>query len=135
MVFISLGEFLDRYCWKIAFSAILGPKRGYFGVLRSYYFYFVVWKWHRSIIIYIRNLCIDNTLKFEEHVSSLCKKANQKLHALARISNYMSSPKLKILMKSFVISQFSYCPLVWMFCSKKMNNRINHTREGPLDCL
>ena len=77
-------------------------------------------------------VCIDNTLKFEEHISSLCKKANQKLHALARISNYMSSAKLKMLMKSFVTSQFSYCPLVWMFHSKKMNNRINHIHERAL---
>ena len=77
-------------------------------------------------------VCIDNTLKFEEHISCLCKKANQKLHALARISNYMSSAKLKMLMKSFVISQFSYCPLVWMFCSKRINNRINHIHERAL---
>ena len=75
---------------------------------------------------------IDNTLKFDKHVSSLCKKANQKLHALARISNFMSSRKLKMLMKSFVISQFSYCPLVWMFHSKYMNNRINHIHERAL---
>ena len=35
-------------------------------------------------------------------------------------------------MKSFVISQFSYCPLVWMFHSKQMNNRINHIHERAL---
>ena len=28
---------------------------------------------------------IDKDLKFNEHVSNLCKKGNQKLHALARI--------------------------------------------------
>ena len=75
---------------------------------------------------------IDNSLKFDKHVSSLCKKANQKFHALARMSNYMSSTKLKTLMKSFVISQFSYCPLVWMFHSKRMNNKINHIHERAL---
>ena len=35
-------------------------------------------------------ITIDHKLKFNEHVNNLCKKANQKLHALARISNYMS---------------------------------------------
>ena len=59
------------------------------------------------------------TLEFDEHVSSLCKRANQKLHALARMSNYIPSARLKTLMKSFVISQFSYCPLIWIFHSKK----------------
>ena len=79
-----------------------------------------------SASVKLLGIRIDNTLKFDEHVSSLCKKANQKLHALARVSNYIPSAKLKTLMKSFVISQFSYCPLVWMFHSKRMNNRINH---------
>ena len=33
----------------------------------------------------------DNKLSFETlHVSSLCKKASQKLHALIRIVNYMN---------------------------------------------
>ena len=45
---------------------------------------------------------IDNNLKFNEHVSNLCKKASQKLHALARISNYMCQDKLRILMKAFI---------------------------------
>ena len=52
---------------------------------------------------------IGNNLRFEDHVSSLCKKASQKLHALARISTYMCSRKLKLLMKSFIVSQFGYC--------------------------
>ena len=43
---------------------------------------------------------IDDKLDFSEHVSTLCKKASLKLHALARISNYMSTPKLRIILKS-----------------------------------
>ena len=49
---------------------------------------------------------IDKNLNFSEHVTKLCKKGNQKLHALARISKYLSKDKLKILMKAFVISQY-----------------------------
>ena len=51
---------------------------------------------------------IDKNLNFTEHVTKLCKKGSQKLHALARISKYLSKDKLKILMKSFVTSQFNY---------------------------
>ena len=58
---------------------------------------------------------IDNYLKFGEHVSNHCKKASQKLHALARISNFMSQDKLRIIMKAFIESQFGYCPLACMF--------------------
>ena len=51
-------------------------------------------------------ITIDNKLNFNEHVSKLCKKTSQKLHALARISNYMSTEKLKLIMKAFIESQF-----------------------------
>ena len=77
-------------------------------------------------------ITIDNRLKFTEHVSTICKRANQKLHALARISSYMNQNKLRILMKAFVTSQFSYCPLVWMFHSRSLNNKINRLHERAL---
>ena len=35
-------------------------------------------------------------------------------------------------MKSFIESQFSYCPLLWMFCTRKMNQRINFIHERAL---
>ena len=74
----------------------------------------------------------DSKLSFENHVSSLCKKASQKLHALTRIVNYMNLSKRKALMKTFVISQSNYCPLVWMFHSRKLNHRINSINERAL---
>ena len=41
---------------------------------------------------------IDNKLTFNEHVSKLCKRASNKLHALARISKYMTKDKLRTVM-------------------------------------
>ena len=35
----------------------------------------------------------DNDLRFNTHVYKICKKASQKLHALARVSNHMSFEK------------------------------------------
>ena len=35
-------------------------------------------------------------------------------------------------MKAFVTSQFGYCPLVWMFHSRAINNRINKLHEMSL---
>ena len=75
---------------------------------------------------------IDHKLTFNEHVSNLCNKANQKLHALARVSNYMTKEKLRSIMKTFITSQFGYCALVWMFHSRKLNNRINKIQERAL---
>ena len=49
---------------------------------------------------------IDTKFSFENHVSSLCKKASQRLHALGRVVNYMDLAKRNSLMKAFITSQF-----------------------------
>ena len=75
---------------------------------------------------------LDSKLTANEHVTNLCKKASNKLHALARISRYMSAEKRKIIMKSFITSQFGYCPLVWMMHNRTLNTRINKIQERAL---
>ena len=75
---------------------------------------------------------IDKNLNFNDHVTNLCKKGNQKLHALARISKYLNEDKLKVIMKTFIQSQFNYCPLVWMFHNRTLNNNINKLHERDL---
>ena len=35
-------------------------------------------------------------------------------------------------MKSFIASQFAYCPLVWMCCDKTSDSRINHLHKRAL---
>ena len=75
---------------------------------------------------------IDNKLTFDDHVSTICSKASQKLHCLARIGNYMTLKQRKIIMRAFILSQFGYCPLVWMFHSRKLNNRVNRIHERSL---
>ena len=35
-------------------------------------------------------------------------------------------------MRAFVISQFQYCPLVWMLHSRHLNNKINRIQEKAL---
>ena len=53
---------------------------------------------------------IDNKLTFNEYVYKLCKKASNKLHALARISKYTTKDKLRTVMNAFFTSKFAYCP-------------------------
>ena len=63
---------------------------------------------------------------------SLCKKAGRKLAVIARLSKFMSFKQKRILMKKFVESQFGFCPLIWMFHSRKVNSKINHSQERSL---
>ena len=75
---------------------------------------------------------IDNKLNFNEHVDNICKKANNKLQALARIAKYLSPGKLRIIMKIFIESQFNYYPLTWMFHSRQLNSNLNKLHERAL---
>ena len=75
---------------------------------------------------------VDNKMNFKHHVTDLCATASQKLHALSRVSNYMDFQQKKLIMHSFILSQFGYCPLVWMFHSRELNNRINKIHKRSL---
>ena len=75
---------------------------------------------------------VDKNLNFNAHLSNVCKKARCKVTALARIARILPFHRRSLILKTFIESQFSYCPLVWMFCSKKMNRKINHVHERAL---
>ena len=38
----------------------------------------------------------------------------------------------KLIINSFIVSQFGYCPLVWIFHSRKLNKRINNIQGRSL---
>ena len=58
----------------------------------------------------ILGLTIDNNLDFSDHISNICKTANQKLNALFRVSANTNSDKCTLLINSFIKFHFSYCP-------------------------
>ena len=72
---------------------------------------------------------IDNRLNFDYHVRQLCKKTGKKLYALTRVFKYMNIPQRKLIANAFIMSQFSYCPLIWMFNSRAMEHGINRIHE------
>ena len=75
---------------------------------------------------------IDRGLKMDKHINDICAKANRKLSVLSRMCSFLSQNKKRIIFRSFIESQFKYCPLIWMFCSRKSNNKINRRHERSL---
>ena len=55
---------------------------------------------------------------------SSVKKASKRLYALSGVFNHFEKNKMRLLMKSLIKSTFSYCPLIWMFHNRNMENRI-----------
>ena len=56
---------------------------------------------------------IDYKLTFNSHYDEICIKAGQKMNAFSRTVSYMNIEKRRILLKTFFISLFHYCPLIW----------------------
>ena len=48
-----------------------------------------------------------------------------KLHALARLSDYIYPIKVELLTYAFIKSQFNYGPLLWMFHYRRVNAKLN----------
>ena len=142
---------------EVTFESVLENLRFDFSVLKQWYFdnflvlnpdkcYFMTlgtgkethdFEFENVIVKYkkeekILGVIIDNELNFQSHIDSICKKSNQKLNALFRISSFMTKEKLDLLVNSFIRSQFSYCPLIWMFCNRTSMNKINKIQERCL---
>ena len=80
----------------------------------------------------ILGVIIDNKLNVKSHISEICKKASQKSTTWSRLSRYLHNSEKKWIFNSIIKSQFSYCLLVWMFCSRTSNNMINKLHERSL---
>ena len=68
---------------------------------------------------------IDSDLSFTNHLNSVLGKVSKKLNALSRPCAILPFHRKRALMHSFIVSQFNYCPLVWMYHSRIINNKIN----------
>ena len=80
----------------------------------------------------ILGITVDSNLDFNTHISNICRKAGNKLYAIARLKPYIHEDKLILLIKAYVTSQFNYCPLLWAFTSRSNNNKVNNLHERAL---
>ena len=65
-----------------------------------------------------------------------CKKAATQLNVLKRFKkNFTGFKEKKILVQSFVYSNFNYCPFVWYFSSAKSLQKIEQLQERALRFL
>ena len=81
----------------------------------------IIWESNKQKLI---GLQIDGNLNFNEYMSLLCKKADKKLSVLARLSNIMRIKQRRVLIKSFIESQFRYFSLIWTFHGRGVNNEL-----------
>lgn len=77
-------------------------------------------------------LTIDKGLSFDSHIKNICKSANFKVRSLYRIRPFITQARAKQLSNAFILSNFNYCPLLWMFCKKSSNDMLNTVHKRAL---
>ena len=75
---------------------------------------------------------IDYLLKFDNHITLICRKASQQLNALKRLGPYLSRLNKLTILHTFILSNFNFCPLSWHFCSMKNTRKIEKVQERAL---
>ena len=78
---------------------------------------------------------IDNKLNFEKQISTLCNKASNQLNAICRLQPYMGQKEKETIINTFVYSNFNYGSLIWHFCNKNSQNKIERIQERCLKVL
>ena len=78
----------------------------------------------KFITIKLSGIMVDNKLSFERYLNKICKRSNQKLHALAINSTYILQNKFKVITRALITSHFSYSFLVCIFHSSTVNENI-----------
>ena len=80
----------------------------------------------------VLGITLDDSLKFDLHISDICKKASRQINALKRISKFLTQDGRKSIYRSFIAAKFNYCPISWMFCGKKNTSKLEKLQERAL---
>ena len=72
---------------------------------------------------------LDDKLNFNLHISNIFRSAANQL------KSYLSFNAKSILINSYIISKFNYCPLVWIFSTAKSLNKIESLQKRALRFL
>ena len=89
------------------------------------------WSWYVYARTHIYCFCRYGFMGYGFiHISILCSKASIQINAMKRIGKYLNTDCRIAMYKSFISSNFSYCPVSWMFCGKRNSDKLEKCRKG-----
>ena len=75
-------------------------------------------------------------LNFDKQIKkNLCMKAARQPNVLQRLCKFLSVETRLLIFKSFIQSNFNYCPLVWHFCSEANTENLEKKSNAELSEL
>ena len=78
---------------------------------------------------------IDKSIDFKQYIQNICHKANNERKVLFHIRKFLNLEQAQVLGEGYVLSNFRYCQLIWMFCGKISDNLIVKTHYRTLRAM
>ena len=78
---------------------------------------------------------LDDKLNFHFLIRKISKSASSQLNALIRLKPFLGSSEIKVLIDSFILSNFDYCSIAWFFSSAKFLNNVENLQRRALRIL
>ena len=78
---------------------------------------------------------IDDKLNFNLHIGNIFRSPADKLNVLIRLKRFLRFKGKGILINSYFMANFNYCPLVWMFSSTSWLKKIENLQKRALRFL
>ena len=82
--------------------------------------------------IKVLGVMLDDRLNFKSYVDDICNRASRQINYFKQFSKYLKIDRRLSVYKSFIQSNFSYCPVAWLFCGRKNSNKLEKLQERAL---
>ena len=73
---------------------------------------------------------LDFKPNFTDHISSICKKACQRMGVLMQLRNLIPISAKLVMFKTAILPYLTYCQLVWHFCKASNSHKIKDSKRG-----
>ena len=74
----------------------------------------------------------DAVINFNLHIANICRSVANQLHTLIRLRKFLGFKEKKFLINSYFYSNFTYCPLVWIFSHTKSLKKVEVLQKRAL---
>ena len=79
--------------------------------------------------IQLLGVTLDNMLKFDSHIASICRKVGGQVNALNRLKNVLPCKTKEALYRAFILPHFDYCSQIWNHCGARNTKTLERVNE------
>ena len=72
---------------------------------------------------------LDNKLKFDSDIASICRKVGGQVNALNRLKKILNCKTKEALYRAFILPHLTYCSQIWHYCGARNTKELERERD------